>query len=185
MYSLSELLYPQDLDLSFSDREWWVAHLKVHQEFKLAKELAVENVPHFLPLIEKQNRSSSRRRTRIAPLFPSYFFFAGGDDERKSVLRTGRTARVISVLDQERLRYELNQILHTVRSGVKVDPFEGLKAGKPCRITSGAAMGLVGKIVRRSKKTKVAIEVTSVGQGFMMEVDANDIELLDENSHAN
>ncbi len=184
MFQLKELIYPYDSDLFEDKRDWWVAHLKVHQEFKIAEELKVDNVPYFLPLVEKLNRHNSRRRTKLAPLFPGYFFFSGNNTERLSVLRTGRTARVIKVLDQEKIRNELKQIWLAVRAGVKVDPFEGLKEGKMCRVVSGSAMGLEGKIIRKSKNCKIAIEVTSVGQGIIVEVDANNIQLLEENGAA-
>lgn len=159
-----------------SDLQWWVVHLKAHQERKISKDLRSAGVPYFLPMVDRHRKIKNRRMLTKVPLFPGYLFFGGGQTERRAVLYTGRTARIIAVDNQAQLKYELGQILHAIHSGLKIDPYKALQTGTLCRIVSGPGMGLTGKVIKRSGKCKVILDVETIGQSIIIEVDAEHVE---------
>ncbi|MGC9330204.1 MAG: transcription termination/antitermination protein NusG, partial [Candidatus Hinthialibacter sp.] len=173
-----EIIYPQDLEIQNSEENWWVAHIKPNQGRKLSRDLRISQIPHFLPLVETIRKTRSGvKRTKI-PIFPGYLFFPGEREERRKVLETGRTVRVIDVVDQEKFKMELGQVLQAVQSGMKIDPAKKYKRGTPCRIVDGPGLGMVGKVVRTKKGCSLVLEVETIGQSIVVEVDAAQVEIL-------
>ena len=84
--------------------DWFVAHTKARNEKALAHDLARRGIDYFLPMVEKVTFSGGRRRRTMAPLFPSYLFFAGDDAARVDVLATGRLCQAFAVGDRARGR---------------------------------------------------------------------------------
>ncbi|MDX9753165.1 MAG: transcription termination/antitermination NusG family protein [bacterium] len=174
-----EILYPSTLDFTDPSWLWWVAHTKPNQERKLAADLKLADVTHFLPLIEKKGRSNRPSRAyTIRPLFPGYLFFAGEREERKKVLETGRTANILGIDDHQKLAAELEQVYRALLSGLSINPCANIREGQLFRLISGPGMGLQGKVVTLTKKSRVVIEIESIGQSMMVEVDAEDLELV-------
>ncbi|MFB3785828.1 MAG: transcription termination/antitermination protein NusG [bacterium] len=161
-----------------SDLQWWVVHLKSHQERKISKDLRSADVPYFLPMVDRHRKIKNRRMLTKVPLFPGYLFFGGGQTERRAVLHTGRTARIIAVDNQAQLKHELGQVLQAIHSGLKIDPYKALQTGTLCRIVSGPGMGLTGKVMKRRGLCKVILDVETIGQSITIEVDAEDVERL-------
>lgn len=161
-----------------TDLQWWVVHMKPHQERKLSRDLRAVEIPYFLPMVDRHRKIKNRRRLTKVPLFPGYLFFGGGQLERRAVLRTGRTARVIEVDNQDQLKHELQQVLRALHSGLKIDPYKALKTGTLCRIVSGPGMGLIGKVIKRSGKCRVILDVETIGQSITIEVDAEHVEIM-------
>ncbi|MBN2325911.1 MAG: hypothetical protein JXR73_02065 [Candidatus Omnitrophica bacterium] len=173
-----EIIYPQDLEIQNSEAKWWVVHIKPNQGRKLSRDLHISNVPHFLPLVETIRKTRSGAKKSKIPIFPGYLFFPGEREERRKVLETGRTVRVIDVVDQEKFKMELNQILQAIQSGMKIDPAKKYKRGTPCRIVDGPGLGMIGKVVRTKKGCSLVLEVDSIGQSIVVEVDASHVEIL-------
>lgn len=171
------MLYPETLEIAADGNTWWACYLKVHQERKTADDFRFENIPHFLPEAKQFDRR--RKAFRMKPLFPGYLFIAGDRETLRKAQQCDRVVNVIGVFDQDRFRAELGQVLAAARAGVPLDPFAGLVEGKRCRVVRGPGMGLEGKVIRRGKGLRVAIEVESIGQGFTIEADADQIELLE------
>jgi len=158
---------------------WWVVHTRVRNEKVVAKTLAREGIPHYLPLVRLQRTYGGRRTTVSLPLFPGYLFMCGDGLAREKAWRTERVARVIAVADQDRLRWELQQIVHVVESGEPVNLFPGLREGRHCRITGGALKGLEGVVLRRRSVSRVYIGVTILGQSAVVEIDSALLESID------
>lgn len=161
-----------------SDLQWWVVHLKVHQESKLSRDLRSAEIPYFLPMVDRHRKIKNRKRLTKVPLFPGYLFFGGENEERRAVLQTGRTARIIAVDNQDQLKQELQQVLQAIQSGLKIDPYKKLQTGALCRIVSGPGMGLIGKVIKRPGKCKVILDVETIGQSITIEVDAEHVQPL-------
>jgi transcription antitermination factor NusG len=176
---IEDSLYPATLNFHDSQLPWWVAHTKPNQEKKLAKELKQYDVSHFLPLVEKKTRKKTKN-PRIRPLFPGYVFFAGDHDARRIALETGRIANVISILDQAKMANELEQVYLALQSGFTIDPCQHIIKGEKYRLTTGPGMGLEGKVIIVKKKSRIVIEVESIGQSIMMEVNAEDLAVVEK-----
>ncbi len=171
------MLFPEDLIIDEPNAHWLIAHLKPNQETKMSTDLKNNGIPHFLPLVSKR----TARRKLMRPLFPGYIFFLQDEGTRLAVLQTGRTVRIIRVLDQEKLKSELVQVYQALKSGLKIDPFNDIVIGMPCQIVTGAGAGIRGTVIQKSdslSKQKVVLEISSINQSILLEVDASAIRVI-------
>jgi len=134
-------------------------------------------IGYFLPMREKIIFSGGRKRRVMAPLFDSYVFFCGTEQDRYIALTTNRVCQTIEVADQDGLIAELAGIEKALLSKAVIDNYPHLPVGSPCRIKSGPMMGIEGVIVdRRDAKARMVLEVTILGQGAVVEIDADLLE---------
>ena len=109
-------------------------------------------------------------------LFPGYVFLCGNDADRLFALQTNRIANIIEVSDQAKLVDELSQIHQLLESGLAVSSRESLQKGTICRIRNGPLDGLQGRIERHKGKARFVVNVSILGQGAMVEIDADQLE---------
>ncbi len=158
---------------------WWIGYTKARFEKVFAWDLLKRDIGYFLPMRERTAYWGSRKRRVMTPLFSSYVFFCGCEKDRYTALTTGRLSRVIAVVDQERLIEELAGIEKALVNKAVIDNYPRLPIGNLCRITSGAMMGIEGVIVERiDSKARMVLEVATLGQGALIEIDADVLEPL-------
>src|SRR5258708_309878 len=92
LFALSEVSFP-----------WHVAHVRSRQEKSLARRLLEQQIPFYLPQIERVAERSSRRFRSYLPLFAGYVFFRGTERALSVALRSGVTTTMITVDDQKLL----------------------------------------------------------------------------------
>jgi transcription antitermination factor NusG len=168
---------PGPADASCGD--WWVVHTKPRQEKALAGDLTRLGVVHFLPLVSVRRKTAGRVIQRYLPLFPSYLFFCGRENERYATLTTHRVANMIAVSDQEQLRRDLHQIHTVVCSQEPVDLYPAIQQGKRCRVIQGPLAGLEGVVLRRRDVCRVYVGVQVLGQSAEMEIDPALLEVVE------
>jgi len=134
-------------------------------------------IGYFLPMREKIIFSGGRKRCIMAPLFTSYVFFCGTEDDRYTALTTNRVCQTIEVADQDGLIEELVGIEKALLSKAVIDNYPRLPVGSHCRIISGPMMGIEGVVIKRKDtKARMVIEVTILGQGAVVEIDSDLLE---------
>jgi len=127
-----------------------------------------------LPMREKTIFSGGRKRRVMIPLFTSYVFVCGTEQDRYSALATNRLCHMIDVNDQERFVQELSRIEKAILSRAIIDYYPGLPVGALCRVVSGPMEGIEGVVIeRRDAKAHMVLEVTILGQSAVVEVDAD------------
>jgi len=168
--------FPPGLAIEQFPGRWWVAHTRPRQEKALAWDILRSGGRYFLPMYEVTRKSRGRSWKSLLPLFSGYVFLCGSADDRVQALTTNRIAKLIEVADQARLLGELSAIQRILESGVAVDPYPALKKGALCRIRSGPLAGLDGRVERRRDSTRFIVNVTMLGQGAMVEIDASFLE---------
>jgi transcription antitermination factor NusG len=182
MLKLSEnpaILTPEVESLAQLSGTWWVAYTKPRFEKAFAWSLYNHGIGYFLPMREKITFSGGRKRRVLAPMFSSYVFLCGTDEDRYTALTTNRVCQTIEVADQECLIDELLSIERALLSRAVVDNYPRLPVGVRCRIISGPMMGLEGVVIRREDaRARMVLEVTILGQGAVVEIDADLIEPL-------
>jgi transcription antitermination factor NusG len=136
-------------------------------------------IGYFLPLVHSRRRLRGRTIERHLPLFPSYLFLCGSEEDRYATLMTHRVANVITVVNQEQLKSELRQIEHIILSEQPVDLFPGLKCGRRCRVVSGALAGIEGIVLRRRGVCRVYVGVEVLGQSAELEIDPAQLEVIE------
>ncbi len=168
-------LYP----LETFEGAWWVVQTKSRHEKALARDLGNLGIRYFLPLIHDRRKVRSRYIERFLPLFPCYLFLCGGEEERYAALATHRVANVLPVVDQDRIRGELEQIRRIVASEQPVDLYPGLKVGRRCRVMRGALAGIEGVVLRRRGICHVYVGVEVLGQSAELEIDPSLLEVIE------
>lgn len=171
-------LLPKEIDfqpetlfaLPVESHPWWVAHVRSRQEKVLARHLASNGVPFYLPLVESRQRRAGRMLRSFRPLFPGYVFFRG-DDAREVVFKTRTLANLIDVPDQDRFGSELAQIRDLQVAGASFRVLEELVAGDPVRITNGPLRGYSGIIADERSRNRMIVQLSLLRQSVLVEVD--------------
>jgi hypothetical protein len=171
------ILTPEVESLTELSGTWWVAYTKARFEKAFAWDLFSHGIGYFLPMREKIIFSGGRKRRLMVPLFASYVFFCGTELDRNTALTTNRLCHTIEVADQDALIEELLSIEKALLSKAVIDNHPHLPVGSRCRIISGPMMGIEGIVIERvHSKARMVIEVTILGQGALIEIDADLLE---------
>jgi transcriptional antiterminator RfaH len=183
MLSLSEnpsILTPEVESLTKLSGTWWIAYTRPRFEKAFARDLCSLGIGYFLPMYEKTIFSGGRNRRLMSPLFTSYVFFCGSEQERYMAMRTNRLCYTMDVVNQEQLIEELAGIESALLSKAVIDAYPGLPIGSRCRIISGPMENIEGVIVeRKCARARMVIEVTILTQGALVEIDADLLEPLE------
>lgn len=183
MLTLSEnpsILTPDVKSLTELRGTWWLAYTRPRFEKAFAWDLYSHGIGYFLPMYEKIIFSGGRNRHLMAPLFTSYVFFCGTEQDRYAAMRTNRLCHTINVADQQRFVQELADIEAALTSKSIIDAYPGLPVGSRCRVVSGPMKNIEGVIIeRKSPRARMVIEVTILTQGALIEIDADLLEPLE------
>lgn len=176
-------LFPDDLlepsDGRASDRRWWAIHTKPRQEKSLARELLQQEIPFYLPLVARNRLIRGRKVQSYIPLFTSYVFLFGTDDQRVESLKTNRVAFTLEVPEGERLREDLRQVRQLIDTGAPLTVEARLTPGRRIRIRGGAMAGLEGTVLVRRRQTRLVVAVDFLKQGISVEIDDFLLEPID------
>ena len=180
MLKLSEnpaILTPDVQSLAELTGIWWAAYTKPRFEKAFAWDMLSHGIGYFLPMREKIIFSGGRKRRMMVPLFTSYVFFCGTEQDRYTALTTNRVCQTIEIADQDGLIEELLSIEKALVSKAVIDNYPRLPKGRRCRIISGPMMGIEGVVIRRKDaKARMVLEVTILGQGTVVEIDSDLLE---------
>jgi len=169
---------PQHQSVLEMSGRWWVGHTKARFEKSFAWDLLRAGVAYFLPMVERVRVSGGRKRRVMMPLFSSYVFFCGDDDARYAAMTTNRLCRTLEVTDQPALTAELAAIEKALAGKAVLDPYPHAAVGRRCRVAAGPFRGLEGVVVHRNRLAKIVLEVHMLGQGAMMEIEADLLEAV-------
>lgn len=159
--------------------QWWVAHTKARNEKAFAWDLHQLGVGYFVPLRRRIKISGGRKRHVLLPLFPSYVFFCGDEEDRYLAVAGNRVCQTIEVADQEQLVRDLAQFERVLTESPHLDPYSGIVQGRICRITSGPLRGIEGVVVdARRGPSRIFIKVDILAQGATLEIDAGLLEVV-------
>ena len=114
----------------------------------------------------------------MLPLFTSYLFLLGDEQQRLTALKGNRLVRTIEVADQTRMDHDLRQIHQVLASGLAVVAEPMAPIGARVRILTGPLMGLEGRVVRRGKLDKFVAVVHFLGSGAMVDLEDWQVEQL-------
>jgi transcriptional antiterminator RfaH len=172
---------PSLTELTAAPGNWTAAYCKPRQEKSLAWDLCRQQVPYFLPMVQRETSSGGRRRRNLYPMFKSYVFFAGDENQRLTVLKTNRLVQVVEIdpAMQPCFCREINSLelaLRTAPDGLKL--YQQLVTGKRVQIIAGPMKGAEGIILNSDNMTRLWIGVTMMGAGATVEIHADMVESL-------
>jgi len=163
-------LFPDELfALPAADSPWHVAHVRSRQEKVLARALLEHGIPFYLPQIERVVERASRRFRSYVPLFAGYVFLRGDERARQVALRSGVTAQMIAVDDQELLGEQLEQIRRLQLAGASFEVYEELAPNDAVTIAEGPFRGYTGAVVRSGRGDRLVVALSLLRKCLMVE----------------
>jgi transcription antitermination factor NusG len=160
---------------------WSVAHTKARAEKALAWDLLRNQVPYFLPMVQKTKISGGRKRRLMYPLFPSYVFVFGNADHQHTALQNHHICRLIPVRDQQTLARELDYVDQAIKANVPLSSFPFAAIGRRCRINTGPLRDIEGTVIKvHDASCKIVLQVQMLGQGAVVEIETDLVDFLDE-----
>jgi transcription antitermination factor NusG len=158
---------------------WWVGHTRPRFEKAFAWDLLHWGIGYFLPLLERVRISGGRKRHVMAPLFTSYVFFCGSDEDRYVAMTTNRLCQTIRVPDQGGFVAEITAIEQALSGKAVMDLYPFAAVGRRCRVTAGPLRGIEGVVIERKKLARLVLQVDILGQGAAVEIDADLLEPIE------
>ena len=164
-------VYPFDLldgpaPASSLSAQWWGLYTLSRREKELMRRLHHEQIPFYAPLIQRRRRSPSGRvRRSYVPLFSSYVFLFGDEEQRVSALQTNCVSNVLPIHDAVRLVNDLRQIRKLIESEAPLSPEARLETGERVRIRSGPLTGIEGVVIQRRGQSRLLVAVEFLQQG--------------------
>jgi transcriptional antiterminator RfaH len=174
--ALERCQYPDDLLDGFakeddSDRNWWAVYTKARQEKAIVRQLVAQEVPCYLPLVEKTQVIRGRRNRSYQPVFSGYLFLFANDDERVTTLQTNRVSQMLPVANGIEFCNDLRGVRNLIATNAPLTIESRLEAGQPVRIKHGPFAGLEGTIIQRRNSTRLLIAVKYLQQGVSVQID--------------
>ena len=87
--------FDKDLPTSYMQQHWYAAYTCANHENRVASELQLRSVEHFLPLYRSVRRWRDRRVRLELPLFPGYVFVRLALCDRLRVLQVPSVVRLV------------------------------------------------------------------------------------------
>lgn len=167
----TEILPPNLFSLSTETHPWGVAHVRSRQEKVLARYLAEQEIPFYLPTTTVRRKRAARTLTAHLPLFTGYVFHRAPNDRRDLIWRSNVVANLIEVPDQTQLGDELTQLRVLQESGASFKLYHEILPGEPVRIVEGAFAGYSGVVVRAKGQDRLIVSVSLLKQAVSVEFD--------------
>ena len=175
-------LFPENLLSESTVQEWansWrVVYTRSRQEKSLARYLVQNEIPFYLPLIPKENKTGGRHVRSMIPLFANYVFLYCTDHQRINALKSNRITQFLEVVDQQQLQNDLHQIHQLVDADVPLSIESKISPGQSVRVKNGAFAGFEGIVTERLKKSRLFISVKYLQQGVSLEIDDFMLEII-------
>src|SRR5690348_11623764 len=152
---------PDLLPDSFLEPRWYAAYTCAQHEKRVAAELGMREVEHFLPLYSSVRRWKDRRVTLELPLFPGYVFVRLALRDKLRVVQIPSVVRLVGFnglptalpdSEMEIMRTGLSQTL-------RAEPHPFLTVGRRVRITGGPFAGLEGILKRKKGNLRVVVSL--------------------------
>lgn len=154
-----------------SGRQWFIVRTRSRQEKQLAADLTARRISCFLPLIEEVRYHGRRKARVIVPLFPGYLFLVGTRDEAFTADRSGRSAQLIEVPNQEQLQHELVAIMKILQAGGSLAPCIPLIRGTLVEVSAGPFKGTRGTVDMNLRDNRLVLNVDMIGKAAVLEID--------------
>ena len=163
-----------------TEPRWYAAYTCANREKRVAEQLGVREVEHFLPLYSSVRRWKDRRVMLELPLFPGYVFVRMALRERLQVQTVPGVARLVgfdgtpAALPDE----EIGALRTSLGDAVRAEPHPYLTAGRRVRMKSGPLAGMEGVLLRRKGSFRLVISIELIQRSVAVDADAADVEVV-------
>jgi transcription antitermination factor NusG len=189
----SELIFPGNaanadecaaLPAEYHEVRWYAAYTSANHEKRVAEQMGVRGVEHFLPLYASVRQWKNGRVTLQRPLFPGYVFVRLALREKLRVQQIPGMARLVgfdgrpAALPDE----EIETLRTSLNSGMRAEPHPYVSVGRRVRITAGPLAGREGILKRRKGNLRVVLSTELIQRSISVDIDASDVVPVQEPS---
>ena len=160
---------------------WHVLHVIANHEKRVAKQLAVRSLEHYLPLYAESSRWTDRTVLLERPLFTGYVFVRCTSQTRLAFISTPGVISLLGDGKNETVSaVEIARIRYGLASGslVQPHPYLPVNVGTPVRVLQGAFKGMTGVVMEFRHRCRVILSLAAVQRCFSVEVDLQDIQTI-------
>lgn len=163
----------------YLEPRWYAAYTSANHEKRVAEQLTVREVEHFLPTYSSVRRWKDRRVKLAMPLFPGYVFVRLALRDRLPVLQIPGLARLVGFngTPTELPDEEIEGLRRGLTAGVRAEPHPFLTVGRRVSVVRGPLAGLQGILVRRKKQARFVVSVELIMRSVAVEIDEADLEV--------
>jgi transcription antitermination factor NusG len=147
------------------DKEnWYPFYTKPRHEFKALEQIKAMGIKTFLPTITIVKQWSDRKKKITEPLFKSYIFIKGTEQERNMALTADAVVKSIFFNGKPATvnEKEMEDLMQVLKSPEKLKVFNGIAKGVKIKIESGPLKGVEGfveAINKEESRLLLAIEM--------------------------
>src|SRR6267378_6310912 len=158
---------------AYREKRWYAAYTSANHEKRVAEQLVVRDVEHFLPVYDSVRRWKDRRVTLQMPLFPGYVFVHMALRDRLQVQQVPGVAHLVgfdgtpAALPDE----EIDALRASLESGVRAEPHPYLTVGRHVRLKSGPLAGMQGILLRRKGSFRVVISIDLIQRAVAVDAE--------------
>lgn len=159
---------------------WFALYTCANHEKRVAAQLEVRRVEHFLPLYRSRRTWKDRRVFLDLPLFPGYVFARFEWPERERILQARGVVRVVGSKGRPSplAKSDVEALRAAIDRALRLEPHPYLVAGARVRILQGPLAGMTGILVRKKNSCRVVLSVDLIARSVSLEVDAADIQRI-------
>jgi transcription antitermination factor NusG len=166
-----------ELPALWAEQHWYAAYTRAQHEKRVAAELGMREVEHFLPMYSSVRRWKDRRVTLDLPLFPGYVFVRLALRDRLRVVQIPSVVRLVGFNGQATALPDTE--MEIMRSGLshslRAEPHPFLTVGRRVRIAGGPFAGLEGVLKRKKNNLRVVVSLELIQRSVAVDVDIADV----------
>ena len=160
-------------------RPWNVLHVRSNFEKRVAQQLTIRAVEHYVPVYRERVRWSDRTVITERPLFSGYVFARFSPQSRINVISTPGVVRSLGDEEGDMVScVELDKIRSGLANGLLIRPHPSVTVGARVRIRGGIFQGVEGLVSEFRQHCKVVISLAAVRQCFSLEMDIGEIDVI-------
>ncbi|MFP4527733.1 MAG: UpxY family transcription antiterminator [Candidatus Kapaibacterium sp.] len=160
------------------ERQWYPLYTRSRFEKKAYENLRRAGMEAFLPLRTTVRRWSDRKKKVEMPLIPSYIFAKLTRAELYQALDITGISRYICFNGRPATvrESEISAMMTALRENAEIEVREGtIERGAEVKFTSGIFSGYEGRVIDSSGKSKLVIELESIGKTMLVTVDRDQL----------
>ena len=164
-------------DLS-RDVAWFVAHTRPRCEKKLQQWCQRESLTSCLPTYTSVRKYASKEARFTKPLFPGYLFLSLSRRHIRTIRHSNYIANLLEPPDQTEFATQLDEIMKATALAEELHVAPSIGIGTRVLIKRGPLAGMDAWVEDRSGVETVILRLDFIGQGAIVNVAVQDLELV-------